>query len=663
MPRKVPQSAKKHRERLLDKRAIKRGDVDPMKASKPDKKRNRFTGPVVPASTEATSARKLQSTHATFSPAFLQQTKVVAANVPLPRPVPATAALYPVSTDRMAPEAEQELDKKLGCMKRPKWRHDMTKGQVEGQEEGEFKKWLARTDSVVEEWLNVANEARESARQAEAVARDPDIPAPEYPIDEMPFSSTTFERNLEVWRQLWRVSELSQIVLVLLDSRCPPLHFPRSLQAFLSTTKCRVILVLTKVDIVGLERAEAWQRELLKRHPTTRVVMVESYTVKQAQDGESTTARKTRHRPHIPQNFKERLVTALRETHEELRQPPDYIKSTPEKLAKWRPRVRRELDWNAILAAGSLRQDNHSADKGKRREQDLQVEADSDSEDFTEPDFLTVGLIGQPNVGKSSLLNALFGTTKVRASKTPGKTKHFQTLFWTNELRLVDCPGLVLPSLAPIELQVLSGILPIARMPAIPLCLFYAGQLLPLEKALGLDHPSSQDIPAGDKRTWRGNASRREAAKTFTWTAMDVLEAYAEKKGWITAQAGRPDANRAGNAILRMLAEGRIAWSFVPPDTDPNTLANLDGQGIWIPREDENPDESESDADVHEDQSDEQSDGDGPSPTLVSEASDDEGAVGAKKPAKVSFSGGRFELLDVDGDNKDGEESEDADRE
>lgn len=28
---------------------------------------------------------------------------------------------------------------------------------------------------------------------------------------------------------------------------------------------------------------------------------------------------------------------------------------------------------------------------------------------------------GQPNVGKSSLLNALFGTQRVRASKTPGK--------------------------------------------------------------------------------------------------------------------------------------------------------------------------------------------------------------------------------------------------
>ena len=34
------------------------------------------------------------------------------------------------------------------------------------------------------------------------------------------------------------------------------------------------------------------------------------------------------------------------------------------------------------------------------------------------------------------------------------QTKHFQTLFWTPEIRLVDCPGLVFPSHVSMELQV-----------------------------------------------------------------------------------------------------------------------------------------------------------------------------------------------------------------
>ena len=60
----------------------------------------------------------------------------------------------------------------------------------------------------------------------------------------------------------------------------------------------------------------------------------------------------------------------------------------------------------------------------------------------------TVGLVGFPNVGKSSTINAVFGSKKTAVAATPGKTKHFQTLFISEALLLCDCPGLVLPRLA-----------------------------------------------------------------------------------------------------------------------------------------------------------------------------------------------------------------------
>lgn len=40
--------------------------------------------------------------------------------------------------------------------------------------------------------------------------------------------------------------------------------------------------------------------------------------------------------------------------------------------------------------------------------------------------FVTVGLVGYPNVGKSSTINTLLENKKVSVSSTPGKTKHFQ---------------------------------------------------------------------------------------------------------------------------------------------------------------------------------------------------------------------------------------------
>jgi len=41
-------------------------------------------------------------------------------------------------------------------------------------------------------------------------------------------------------------------------------------------------------------------------------------------------------------------------------------------------------------------------------------------------DLFAVGLVGYPNVGKSSTINSLMAAKKTSVSSTPGKTKHFQ---------------------------------------------------------------------------------------------------------------------------------------------------------------------------------------------------------------------------------------------
>lgn len=74
-------------------------------------------------------------------------------------------------------------------------------------------------------------------------------------------------------------------------------------------------------------------------------------------------------------------------------------------------------------------------------------------------------MVGYPNVGKSSVINSLLFKKKVGVASQPGKTKHYQTLYLTKEIVLVDCPGLVFPNVASTTAEmVLNGVIPIDNL-------------------------------------------------------------------------------------------------------------------------------------------------------------------------------------------------------
>lgn len=71
---------------------------------------------------------------------------------------------------------------------------------------------------------------------------------------------TPFERNLEVWRQLWRVIERSDLVVQIVDARNPLLFRSEDLERYVKHVDPRKenLLLVNKADMLTLEQRHAW---------------------------------------------------------------------------------------------------------------------------------------------------------------------------------------------------------------------------------------------------------------------------------------------------------------------------------------------------------------------------------------------------------------------
>ena len=171
-----------------------------------------------------------------------------------------------------------------------------------------------------------------------------------------------------------------------------------------------------------------------------------------------------------------------------------------------------------------------------------------------------VGLVGFPNVGKSSVINTVLGVSKsthgvvrVGVGSTPGKTKHFQTVDVNESLMLCDCPGLVFPSfMSNTADMICSGVLPINQMrdfngPATVITSKVPRHLL--EAAYGLTIERDLDV--------KDNRSRPP-------TSTEFLSAYCKLKSYITGHTGRWDEFRACKEVLRDFNDGKILYVAAP---------------------------------------------------------------------------------------------------
>ena len=229
---------------------------------------------------------------------------------------------------------------------------------------------------------------------------------------------TPFEKNPQVWRQLWRVMERSDLVLQVVDGRNPLFFQSLDLEVYAAelSPPRDTMLLMNKSDLLPAAVRAAWADYFDRRG--VRYLFWSAAAADAALGQEEGAGSASASGPGSSGG-----------------DPRCHVYGREELLLKLQKEALR-----AVKAAGA--EDPRAREENQRR--------------------LMVGLVGYPNVGKSSTINALRGEKKTTVSATPGKTKHFQTLIMDDDLCLCDCPGLVFPKFADSRAEmVANGVLPI----------------------------------------------------------------------------------------------------------------------------------------------------------------------------------------------------------
>ncbi|KAK9062691.1 hypothetical protein SSX86_019880 [Deinandra increscens subsp. villosa] len=313
---------------------------------------------------------------------------------------------------------------------------------------------------------------------------------------------TPFEKNLDIWRQLWRVVERSDLLVMVVDARDPLFYRCPDLEAYAREVDehKRTLLLINKADLlpysVRLKWAEYFQLHgILYVFWSAKAATAELEGKKQVFSSEETVDDDTKI------YGREELLSRLQSEAEDIVQ---------------------------------MRTDSQ------------QTSVDAKTE------HVTVGFVGYPNVGKSSTINALVGSKRTGVTSTPGKTKHFQTLIITEKLTLCDCPGLVFPSFTSSRYHMIaSGVLPIHRMTEHREAVQVVADRVPRHAVEGIYNiklPKPKPYEPVNRPPF----------------ASELLRSYCASRGYV-ASSGLPDETKAARQILKDYIDGKLPHYEMPP--------------------------------------------------------------------------------------------------
>ncbi|KAI9480925.1 MAG: hypothetical protein EXX96DRAFT_502243 [Benjaminiella poitrasii] len=414
---------------------------------------------------------------------------------------------------------EANVDR-LSIPRRPHWDKSMTAEQVQRNERQSFLDWR-----------------REMATLE----------------DEEGLLLTPFEKNLEVWRQLWRVIERSQLIVQIVDARNPLLFRSADLEKYVKEVdenKANLLLI-NKADFLTEKQRKKWadyfdangiRYTFFSAAIANEKMREEEEKKRQAELEASLKAEEE------SENEEEEEGEESEESEEKKEENEAEVEKVTENLSK-----------ASISESIEKTEDERTRIRTTTDLLDLLIEQTPvvKNEDG-EVEKITIGLVGYPNVGKSSTINAIIGEKRVSVSSTPGKTKHFQTIYLTPSIVLCDCPGLVFPTFSTTKAdQVCNGVLPIDQLREHTGPCTLVGKRIPkavLEATYGI---RIRTVPIED-------------GGTDIPTSAELCSTYAIARGYFRSSQGNPDEARAARYILKDYVNGKLLFCHPPPGIDAN---------------------------------------------------------------------------------------------
>mmetsp|Transcript_15263 Transcript_15263/g.22282 ORF Transcript_15263/g.22282 Transcript_15263/m.22282 type:complete len:645 (+) Transcript_15263:92-2026(+) len=160
---------------------------------------------------------------------------------------------------------------------------------------------------------------------------------------------------------------------------------------------------------------------------------------------------------------------------------------------------------------------------------------------------ISVGVIGYPNVGKSSVINTLISKKSCKVAPIPGETKIWQYITLFRNIYLIDCPGVVVDTAGDTEADsVLKGVVRAERLE-------HPQEFIPdVCNVVKREHIAAQyGLPKDGDDTWKD--------------CTELLEMISKKMGRLL-KGGEPCLRSAATSMLHDFQRGRLPHYVAPPE-------------------------------------------------------------------------------------------------